>query len=185
MKTKNTEVYLALNSYQRFHTIIIKKKIGDYTYLFAVGYAGGGEFGEFYAKLMYNNDCVIVGKYAKIPGSGEWENKLTSLKFNEESEWFDSETEDLYEFMESEDEKIQYELIDELNKYIHYGYDEENDLEYEYPEAKPIDTSFFNEFEGNPGIYHNNDWSDEFLEITNSDIWSLSTRFPYIIESYL
>lgn len=185
MKNKQTGIYLALSSDQSFHTIIIKKRIGDYTYFVAVGYAGGGVFEEFYAKLMYNTNDEIAGQFTRSTGSGEWETKLTTLKFNEENEWFDSETEDLYEFMESEDEKIQYELIEELKKYIYYGYDEENDLEYEYPEAKPIDTSIFNEFEESLGKYCNTDWNDEWLQITNSSIWGLSTRFPHVIDYYL
>lgn len=180
----NNEFYLALRSNQSFHTIINKKQIGEYTYLAAVGYAGGGVYEEFYAKLIYNEQGEITGQFSRSIGSCEWETKLTSLKFNKENQWFDAEIEELYELMESEDEKIQYKIIDELKKFIYYGYDEEEDLEYEYPEAKPVDTSFFIEIEGSEGHYCNTDWNDEWLEISNSDIWGLSIRFTHLIANY-
>ena len=87
--------------------------------------------------------------------------------------------------MEKEDEKIQYGLIDELKKYIYSGYDEETDMEYEYPEAKQVNTSIFNEFEDSPGTYRNADWDDQWLEITNLKIWGLSISFPHVIDYYL
>lgn len=87
--------------------------------------------------------------------------------------------------MDGEDEKIQYGLINEIKKYICFGYDEQNDQEYEYPEAKPIDTSIFTEFDNSPGEYYNDNWGNEWLEITNSDIWGLSIRFPHVIDMYL
>ena len=49
---------------------------------------------------------------------------------------------------------------------------------------KPIDTSVFNEFEDSPGHYRNADWDDQWLEITNSTIWVLSTSFPHVIDNY-
>ena len=58
-------------------------------------------------------------------------------------------------------------------------------MEYEYPEAKPIDTSIFNDFEESPYKYCNENWGDEWLEITRSDIWGLSLSFPHITEAYL
>ena len=114
-----------------------------------------------------------------------WDYKLTALKFNSDRELFDTETEYLDEFMDSEEEKIQWDLIKEYSKYIYYGYDEETDVEYEYPEVKPIDTSIFTEFENSPGKYYNDKWGDEWLEITNSDIWGLSVSFPHVIDNYL
>lgn len=80
--------------------------------------------------------------------------------------------------------KIQWDLIKEYSKYIYFGYDEETEIEYEYPEAKPIDTSIFTEFDDAPGKYCSDNWGDEWLEITNSDIWGLSLRFPHITEAY-
>ena len=59
----------------------------------------------------------------------------------------------------------------------------ETEMEYEYPEAKPIDTSIFTEFDDAPGKYCSDNWGDEWLEITNSDIWGLSVRFPHITEA--
>ena len=166
----NIAVYLSLRNDKTFHTIIIKKEIKEFTYMAAVGYAGGQVYGEFYAKLKYDDNHNITGLFSNSTGSGLWDYKLTALKFNAERELFDTETEYLDEFMDGEDEKIQYGLINEIKKYICFGYDEENDQEYEYPEAKPIDTSIFTEFDNSPGKYYNDNWGNEWLEITNSDI---------------
>ena len=37
----NTAIYISLREDESFHTIIIKKVIGKFTYMAAVGYAGG------------------------------------------------------------------------------------------------------------------------------------------------
>ena len=182
-----TEVYLALRKDKSCHTIIVKTGIGKFTYMAAVGYAGGQTYGEFYGKFLEDFDELdyFSGLFSYSVGSGLWDKKLIALKFNDERKRFDAETEDLEEFMDIEDEKIQLELIDELKKYIYYGYDDETKTDYFNPEAKPVDTSIFVEFGGNPGHYCNNCWSDEWLEITNSKIWGLSTRFPHVIDYYL
>jgi hypothetical protein len=181
----NTGIYISLRDDETFHTIIIKKVIKEFTYIAAIGYAGGQVYGEFYAKLSYDDNHNITGLFSNSTGSGLWDYKLIALKFNSDRELFDTETEYLEEFMNSEDEKIQWDLIKEYRKYIYYGYDEETDAEYEYPEAKPIDTSIFTEFENSPGKYYNDKWGDEWLEITNSDIWGLSISFPHLIDNYL
>jgi hypothetical protein len=187
----NLRIYLSLRDDQSFHTIIIKKKIGNFTYLAAVGYAGGGEYEEFYAKLYIENTksqithgaTNIQGQFSRSTGSLEWETKLKELIFNEDTEMFDTVTEDLYEIMDENDEKIQWDLINEIKKYIYYMYDEESDTEYEYPQAKPIDKSIFSEFEDSPNTYYSTDWNSEFLEITNSHNWGLFLRFPHVIEN--
>lgn len=182
-----TEVYLALKEDKSFHTIIIKKGIGKFTYLAAIGYAGGQTYEEFYGKFWQGPDALdyFSGSFSYSLGFGIWDIKLTALKFNDDQIRFDAEIEDLEEFMVNEDEKIQIELIEELKKYIHYGYDDETEMEYFNPEAKPVDTSIFVEFVGSPGQYCNDCWSDEWLEITNSIVWPLSTRFPHVIDYYL
>ena len=140
----------------------------------AIGYEGGGEYAEFCGKFWSEPDAV---GYFSVYFSGEWETKLTALKFNNDRKRFDAETEELYESMDSEDEDIHYGLIDELEKYIYYGEDEETGMEYEYPEAKPLDTSIFTELEGDPGQYCNADWDDEWLEITNSKYMGIVLKF--------
>ena len=91
-----TGIYLSLREDESFHTIIIKKAIGDYTYLAAVGYEGGGEYAEFYGKFWFGSGELdhFAGLYSLSTGSGEWENKLTALKFNNDRKRFDAETED-------------------------------------------------------------------------------------------
>ncbi len=179
-----TGIFLFLCEDNSFHSIIFKRKIGEYTYLIALGYAGGGEFAEFYGKLKEVNDKGIVGAFSDSTGSGEWQKSLIGIEFNADDEWFDPKTEELYVFFSAEDVKIQIELLEEVSKYVYFGYDEETDTEYEYPEIKPIDlTSFTQLEEGNQ--YHNKYWDDYFLEITNSNIWNLSLRFPHISDMYL
>src|SRR6056300_1662198 len=115
----NSAIYLGLREDKSFHTIIIKKEINDYIYLAAVGYAGGQVYEEFYGKFSMGSEerDHISGFYSWSTGSGLWDNKLSSLKFNNESEKFDSEIEDFQEFMDSEDEKIQWNFISEIGNY--------------------------------------------------------------------
>ena len=44
-------IYINLRDDKSFHTIIIKKKIKEFTYLASIGYAGGGVYEEFFGKL--------------------------------------------------------------------------------------------------------------------------------------
>ena len=164
-------VYILLNEDETFHTIIVKKKYNDFTYIAFLGYSGGGEYDEFYAKTKYNDELGLTGFYSRSNGSGEWENKLLSLKFNDEKERFINESEELFDFMDKDDQKIQFELLNEINK-------------YEYPVLKDLDFSVFKKFE-NSDSYYNGEWNDEFLEITVSDLWGLSISFPHVIDNYL
>ena len=106
-------VYILLNEDETFHTIIVKKKYNDFTYIAFLGYSGGGEYDEFYAKTKYNDELGLSGFYSRSNGSGEWENKLLSLKFNDEKERFINESEELFDFMDKDDQKIQFELLNE------------------------------------------------------------------------
>lgn len=177
-------VYILLNEDETFHTIIVKKKYNDFTYIAFLGYSGGGQYDEFYAKTKYNDELGLTGFYSRSNGSGEWENKLLSLKFDDETEKFINESEELFDFMDKDDQKIQFELLNEINKYVYHGYDEESDQEFEYPVLKDLDFSVFKKFE-NSDSYYNGEWNDEFLEITVSDLWELSISFPHVIENYL
>lgn len=179
-------IYLSLLDDKSFHTIILKKRIDDLTYISAIGYEGGGAYGEFFGKFWNDKETdSFTGLYSRSTGSSTWETKLISLDFNSESKKFDSETIDCEEFFESYDEKIQHELLKELNKYIYFGYDEETDKEYINPEIKLASLSIFKEIESNPENYCSDNWNNEYLEITNSDIWGLSLSFPHIIDLYL
>ena len=51
----NTGIYISLREDETFHTIIIKKVIKEFTYIAAIGYAGGQVYDEFYAKLSNNS----------------------------------------------------------------------------------------------------------------------------------
>ena len=46
----NTAIYLSLREDKTFHTIIIKKEIKEFTYIAAIGYAGG----KFMVNFMEN-----------------------------------------------------------------------------------------------------------------------------------
>ena len=96
-------IFLSLRDDNSFHTLIIKKSVGEYVYLVALGYEGGRTYGEFYSKLKYDENFDITGVYSNSTGSGEWEQKLLSLKFNQNTNLFETETEELYEFMDEND----------------------------------------------------------------------------------
>lgn len=169
-------IFLCLRDDDSFHTLIIKKSVGDYVYLVALGYEGGRTYGEFYSKLNYDENFDITGNYSNSTGSGEWEQKLLSLKFNQNTNLFETETEELYEFMDENDSKIQNQILNEISKYVYWGYDEETGHEYDDPILKEIDFSDLikiNEL----NQYKSEEWNDNFLEITNSKIWTLSFHF--------
>jgi len=121
----------SFNDDDSFHTLIIKKSVGYYVYLVALGYEGGRTYGEFYSKLNYDENFDITGNYSNSTGSGEWEHKLLSLKFNQNTNLFETETEELYEFMDENDSKIQNQILNEISKYVYWGYDEETGLTVE------------------------------------------------------
>jgi hypothetical protein len=176
--------FLNLRDDDSFHTLIIKKSVGNYSYLVALGYEGGRTYGEFYSKLKYDENFGITGVYSLSTGSGEWEQKLLSTKLNQNTNLFETEKEELYEFMDENDSKIQNQILNEISKYVYWGYDEETDQEYYDPILKDIDFSGLikiNEL----NQYKSEDWNYNFLEITNSMIWALSFHFPGIINKYL
>ena len=178
-------IYLSLKTDSVFHTLIIKKSIGNFIYISAVGYAGGGEYEEFFGKFNKNRANSPVGLYSRSTGSGIWDGKLTSFEFNEDSKRYDLEVNKFIDIpMDAKDEEIMGNLLEEICKYIYFGYDRETDEEYEYPKAKPVDTSIFTKFDTNPLHYHNKHWDDEWLEVTLTEIWGLSTSFPDVIGYY-
>lgn len=169
-------VFISLRDDNSFHTLIIKKSVGDYVYLVALGYEGGRTYGEFYSKLKYDENFGIIGVYSNSTGSGEWEQKLLSSKFNQNTNFFETETEELYEFMDENDSKIQNQILEEISEFVYWGYDEETDHEFDDPILKEIDFSgLIKIIELNQ--YKSDDWDDDFLEITNSKIWALSFHF--------
>ena len=94
-------VFLSLRDDDSFHTLIIKKSVGEYTFFCSLGYSGGGTFDEFYGKFKYNDQNVITGFYSNSLGSGEWEEKITSVKFDSIDQRFKVQKEDLFELMDT------------------------------------------------------------------------------------
>ena len=66
------------------------KKIKEFTYVAALGYAGGGVYEEFFGKLKYDQVTTdpdvasvgIVGFWTE--GSDEWQEKINDVLVNEE-----------------------------------------------------------------------------------------------------
>lgn len=177
-------VFLSLRDEDSFHTLIIKKSVGDYVYLAAIGYEGGRTYGEFYSKLKYVENLGITGFFSNSTGSGEWEEQLLSIKFNSNNKLFETKTEELFELMDENDTKIQNQILNEISKYVYWGYDEETDQEYDDPILKEMDFSTLKKI-SKFNQYSSDGWNDDFLEITNSKIWTLSFHFPDIINQYL
>ena len=192
-----SNIYISLREDKSFHTIIIKKKIKEFTYLAAIGYAGGGVYEEFFGKLKYDQVSTdksipstgIIGVWTDSLGSDEWREKINDVIINDDSERFEAQIEDLYEFMEVDDANIQIMLSEEIRNFIYVWYDEETSTEYETPLIKEIDFSaldFLEYEEPSTGyIISNEDWDNDFMEITSSNIWRLSHHFPSMIEDYL
>jgi hypothetical protein len=172
----NFKIYINKAETDILHTIIIKLLINNYTYILAQGYSGGQTYAEFYGKFLTdsNTNHILNGFYSDAIGSGEWEHKLLSLEFDNNQKQFKVESEGIFDFMSSEDEKIQMQLCEELNKYINQS----DDFYEETIKLKPIDSRDFKSFNDNPNAFYNNHWDDTILEITLTQIWPLSLRFP-------
>ena len=177
-------IFLSLRDNDSFHTLIIKKSVGEYTFFCSLGYSGGGTFDEFYGKFKYNNQNVITGFYSNSLGSGEWEEKITSVKFDSIDQRFKVQKEDLFELMDTNDNKIQNQILEEISEFVYWGYDEETDHEYDDPVLKEIDFNTLKKI-NNINQFKSDGWNDDFLEITNSKIWTLSFHFPDTLIQYL
>ena len=187
--------YINLREDKSFHTIILMKKIKEFTYVAALGYAGGGVYEEFFGKLRYDQVTTdpdvasvgIVGFWTDSLGSDEWQEKINDVLVNEESEIFEAQVEDLYDFMDPSDANVQLMMAEEIKKFIYVWYDEETDTEYETPVLKDIDFSELleNNETGSAPVYTNEDWEYDFMEITTTSIWRLSHHFPSMIDDYL
>ena len=183
--------YISLREDKSFHTIILMKKIKEFTYVAALGYAGGGVYEEFFAKLKYDQVTTdpdvasvgIVGFWTDSLGSDEWQEKINDVLVNEESEIFEAQVEDLYDFMDPIDANVQLMMAEEIKKFIYVWYDEETDTEYETPVLKDIDFSEMVQWDET--IYTNEHWEYDFMEITTTSIWRLSHHFPSMIDDYL
>ena len=171
-------VYIKLNEDLSFNSIILKLKKNNHIYIVAIGYAGGGSFEEFFAKLSDTTKISeSVGFYSPYINSDEWEKEIIKISLDKEDQKFKVETDELYESFEDLDYDIQYDIHEELKKYIKWGYDEETDQDLDYPILKSFDFEVLNKLE-DEHVYYNNEWSQEFMEISQTDIWGLSLMFP-------
>ena len=113
---------------------------------------------------------------------------INDVIINKDSERFEAQIEDLYEFMDSDDTKIQIMLTEEIRNFIYVWYDKETSTDYETPILKEIDFSslgFLEYEEPSAGyIFSNEGWDNDFMEITISNIWRMSHHFPSIIKDY-
>ena len=75
--------------------------------------------------------------------------------------------------MSIDDQHIQIDLLNEMRKYINWGYDEETDEEFDFPLLKKdIDLSQFEKFPDTE-TYYNDNWDDDFFR--NLKIRALGT----------
>ena len=169
------QIFLSLNDNHNFHSILIKKKINHFTFLSALGYSGGGVFSDFYCKLKYGPNGLIEGQYSNNNGSSEWENKIYETKILNGK--INVKYQEINVLMDNDESRIQISFLDQMKNYINWGYDEINDVEYDIPTLKKIDLSKFKN-PINTNSFFNEKWDSNFLEITNSNIWPLSIRFP-------
>ena len=80
-------------------------------------------------------------------------------------------------------------LLKQINNWNEKANTEETETEYEFPVLKEIDLSALGleeyEEEGDREIWSNEDWDNDFMEITTTSIWRISHHFPSMIDEYL
>lgn len=86
--------------------------------------------------------------------------------------------------MDTNDNKIQNQILEEISEFVYWGYDEETDHEYDDPVLKEMDFNTLKKI-NNINQFKSDGWNDDFLEITNSKIWTLSFHFPDTVNQYL
>ena len=101
-----------------FHTIILSMAVENFSYVVAIGYAGGGIWEEVLAKISTNDNWeTSSGLFTTYMNDSNWRFKYDDEICNENEEKINEI-----------DENILKNLIEELfNKYVYYD-DEDDDL---------------------------------------------------------
>ena len=94
----NIALYLSVTEEGLFHSLIAKSRDGEWSFIAALGYEGGGEFAEFYGKFGLNSEGSVIGQYSSSLGSGEWEKKILDMTLIRSEKRFQINFEDQKEF---------------------------------------------------------------------------------------
>ncbi len=86
--------------------------------------------------------------------------------------------------MDAAETAIQYDLLGLIKNYIYYYHDEDTNIDHEIPTLKNIDLREFKK-DPNSNQFSNEEWNDDFLELTVSNSWAFSLSFNHIINNYL
>lgn len=175
-------LYLSVTEEGLFHSLIAKSRDGEWSFIAALGYEGGGEFAEFYGKFGQNSEGSVIGQYSSSLGSGEWEKKILDMTLIRGEKRFQINFEDLYEFMSPLELKIQSFFLEALENVVSLESTREFGLNGDRPKIKGIDMNIFRE--GGAGVFVSQSWTMEWLEVSLTEAWPLSLHFPGVADLY-
>ena len=170
------EVFICLTEENVFHTLIIQAKVSNQMFVAALGYAGGRTYAEFFGKFEIHKVKGITGLYSYSNGSGEWEHKIQSSKFDSRNNTLKLYQKEVYQLMDEKDTKLQNKILSKMSEYIYWGYDQESNQEYENPILKDSCLIKLNQI-FNTNQYRSDGWSYDYMKITQSQIWPLFFSF--------
>tara|TARA_B100000900_G_C20427437_1_gene653530 strand:+ start:229 stop:750 length:522 start_codon:yes stop_codon:yes gene_type:complete len=155
-----------------FHTIILKNKFVNRTYIMALGYAGGKVYEEFFGQFITNDEGVDIGKVSNSIGPTNWENSV-KISFEETSEGV-CQIDELSEELTGIDQKISDKMFSKLEEFILYGPEAEK-IQSDFPVLK--EDSLSNLSSEIDGIFTDEEWDEDYMYITQESFWPLSLRF--------
>lgn len=154
------EIYIHLRPDKTLHTMVLKNTIREWTFIIAVGYAGGQTYSEFSGKFKMNDEDMTEGYYSNSLGIDYWE-----FRYSDETG-----SDEIYNEMNQEDAKNLYRMVEAMKEYL---IDDELDA-YSIKQNLPIE--FNSDDADNMVFYQSKNWSAEFIKLA-SRLWEISLRF--------
>lgn len=145
------------------------------------GLSGGNVIEEFFGKFKYDEKHLLVGSYSNSVGSISWDYYLQSLKFSIKSSKF----EDKFDLL---DPKLMLTDLDldsqeKMIKYLMSIVDLEKFLSGDKLKKSSITNKKIKVNKGQ-NYFSSKNWNLEFMEMTMSDIWNISLKFPQTLDPY-
>lgn len=142
------------------HSIILKKIVGDVSFISAIGYGGGGVFEEFCVKFYWDEDEEgLIGWFSSFHDPDEWEKKSIETDITEEP----------FTMINEEDKTIINQMTEEIwNEYLLYDEDKDTRLIRE-KYVKKLKNDFT----------HSADWDDDIIGLISNHFWGLTISFDW------
>lgn len=176
---KKTSAYISHDDNQLNHLIVKTTDENGLTYFLAIGNSGSNNIGEFFAKVVYDDEKLLVGDFSYSTGSEYWSYCLHSMSFDEEKTYFKCIKSTQEKLLSAEEIDVRNELIEYISDIINYE-------ELIQNQNRQVNTVFKNSnFKDIDGIILSRTWTDDYLEFTMSDIWEITYCFPSAVEQYL